>query len=427
MTIRLGQLLRLAFADLLHDRIVTFCQIVATAAVLAPLLVLFGLHNGVIGALVERLDRDPAMRLIVPEVTGANRFDADWFARIGARTDVAFVLPNTRAIAGQVDLLRAESSGDGPVRVSWLPTAPGDPLATGGGPLVEGLGEMALSASAAQRLGVAAGDAVHAVVERQRDGRIEPVRLRLTVRSIIAPTLYDGTAAFVSLPLLEAVQAYRDGHGVTALGWAGNGEAPEVAAYPLFRLYARTIRDVARLEEDLRADGIVVVSHAAEIASALNLERNLMTVLLFIVALAILGFVLAVAANALAAVERKRRSMAVLRLIGYASAWLVALPVLQAAILALGGVRLAALGFAASPQSSTATFADSLRLGEAACRLSRVATPAAAASTTAVATLPAVLAVLPLARVRAQPMSCARCLGIPSRAWRWPSFARRRA
>ena len=113
MTIRLGQLLRLAFADLLHDRIVSFCQIVATAAVLAPLLVLFGLHNGMIGALIERLDRDPAMRLIVPEVTGSNRFDAAWFARIGARTDVAFVLPNTRAIAGQVDLLRAEVSGDG--------------------------------------------------------------------------------------------------------------------------------------------------------------------------------------------------------------------------------------------------------------------------------------------------------------------------
>ena len=204
----------------------------------------------------------------------------------------------------------------------------------------------------------------------------------------------------MSLPLLEAVQAYRDGHGVTALGWAGNGEAPEVAAYPLFRLYARTIRDVARLEEDLRADGIVVVSHAAEIASALNLERNLMTVLLFIVALAILGFVLAVAANALAAVERKRRSMAVLRLIGYGSAWLVALPVLQAAILALGGVGLAALGFAGVAAIVNATFADSLRLGEAACRLSALQLLAAAASTTAVATLPAVLGGLAAARVQ---------------------------
>jgi putative ABC transport system permease protein len=400
MTIRIGQLLRLAFADLLHDRIVSFCQVVATAAVLAPLLVLFGLHNGIIGALIERLDRDPAMRLIVPEVTGANRFDDAWFARIGARTDVAFVLPNTRAIAGQVDLLRTDDSGDPPVRVSWLPTAAGDPLAAGGGPLAEGLGEVALTAAAAERLGVATGDAVDAVVERQRDGRIEPVRLRLAVRTIVAATLYDGIAAFVSLPLLQAVQAYRDGHALAALGWAGNGEAPAVTTHPLFRLYARSIRDVARLEKDLRAEGVVVVSRAAEIASALNLERNLVTVLLFIVALAILGFVLAVAANALAAVERKRKSMAVLRLIGYGSAWLIALPVLQAAILALAGVGLAAVGFAGVAAIVNATFADSLRVGEAACRLAPLQLLAAGAATAVVATLPAVLGGLAAARVQ---------------------------
>jgi putative ABC transport system permease protein len=310
------------------------------------------------------------------------------------------VLPNTRAIAGQVDLLRTDDSGDPPVRVSWLPTAAGDPLAAGGGPLAEGLGEVALTAAAAERLGVATGDAVDAVVERQRDGRIEPVRLRLAVRTIVAATLYDGIAAFVSLPLLQAVQAYRDGHALAALGWAGNGEAPAVTTHPLFRLYARSIRDVARLEKDLRAEGVVVVSRAAEIASALNLERNLITVLLFIVALAILGFVLAVAANALAAVERKRKSMAVLRLIGYGSAWLIALPVLQAAILALAGVGLAAVGFAGVAAIVNATFADSLRVGEAACRLAPLQLLAAGAATAVVATLPAVLGGLAAARVQ---------------------------
>lgn len=396
---RLSQMFRLVFADLGHEKLLSLCQVVAIAAVLAPLLVLFGLREGVIGTLIERLNRDPAMRLIVPEVTGANRFDAAWFARIAKRPDVAFALPSTRAIAGQVDLARANDATAPVVRVSWLPTAPGDPLSPTGTPLAEGLTEVSLSAAAAERLGAAAGATINAAIERQRAGRIEPVRIELKVGGVVPSELYDGVAAFVSLPLLEAVQAYRDGYAVPALGWEGEGPAPAMDAYPLFRLYARSIRDVPALAADLRAEGVVVSTHEGEIASALNLERNLTTVLLVITGLALIGFVVAVAINAVAGVERKRKHLAVLKLVGYGPSWLTGIPLLQAGVLALAGAVLAAAAFGGVTVVVNASFAGSLQGGEAACRLSALQLLGAGAATVAIAMVPALFGGLLAARI----------------------------
>lgn len=399
MMARASQIFRLVFADLRHERLLSLCQVVAIAAVLAPVLVLFGLHNGVIGTLIERLNRDPAMRLVVPEVTGANRFDAAWFARIATRPDVAFVLPSTRAIAGQVDLARADDPASPVVRVSWLPTAPGDPLSPDGAPLAEGTTEISLSAAAAERLGATAGATVNAAVERQRAGKIEPVRIQLKVRRVVPPELYDGVAAFVSLPLLEAVQAYRDGYAVETLGWGGDGPAPAVDAYPLFRLYARSIRDVAALATDLRGEGVLVSTREGEIASALNLERNLTTVLLVITALALTGFVLAVAINAVAGVERKRKHLAVLKLIGYGPRWLAGIPLLQAGVLAFLGAVLAVAAFGGVAMVVNAAFADSLQDAETACRLSAAQLAAAGAATVIAAMVPALFGGILAARV----------------------------
>ena len=64
------------------------------------------------------------------------------------------------------------------MRVSWLPTAPGDPVAGDGPPLAEGMDRMA-SAGVADKLGLKPGDQVLASIERSRGGRIEPVALTL--------------------------------------------------------------------------------------------------------------------------------------------------------------------------------------------------------------------------------------------------------
>lgn len=388
------QLLRLLAGDLRHDRVAVFCQALALAAVLVPLMVLLGLRAGIIGTLIARMDADPAMRLILPEVTGANRFDAAWFRQWSARPDVAFLLPSTRAIAGQVDL----GTDSTVLRVAWAPTAPGDPIAAGG-ILAEGMNEVSLSAEAARRLGVKPGDRLTASVERARGGRVEPVAFPLVVRAIVPVERSPGISAYVSLPLLAAVQAYRDGHAVPAMGWGGDEPAAEADTYPLFRLYARSIHDVAGLAADLRASGVTVATREGEIASTLGLDRSLRAILAVIIVVAGAGLLVSLAAGQFAALRRKRRDLAILKLCGYGPGWLAALPIGQALAVAGIGIVIALALYAAAAAAINDLFGTSLGANEAACRLSGQNLAAIIVITLATACLPGLAAGLVAARV----------------------------
>ena len=68
--LRLGQLLRLSWQDLWHERGLACCAACVLAATLAPLWTLWGLERGVIGTLIERQDSDPLMRELVPAASG---------------------------------------------------------------------------------------------------------------------------------------------------------------------------------------------------------------------------------------------------------------------------------------------------------------------------------------------------------------------
>lgn len=355
----------LVLADLRHDRVSVLCQALAVAAVLVPLMVLLGLRAGVIGTLIDRMDRDPAMRLILPDVTGANRFDDAWFDRWGARPDVAFVLPNTRAIAAQVDLI---SAGGAEIRVALNPTAVGDPL--GVGEAVVGPDQIGLTQEAARRLSVGLGDRLTVRLERSRNGRIEPLALPVTVVALVPPERASGAGAYVILSQLLALQAFRDGFTLPELGVNdGLGAAPPVTAHPLFRLYARSIRDVAAVAEALRAEGVQPATREGEIEATLALDASLRAVLAIIVAVAAVGVAVSLIAGQMAALQRKRRDLAVLKLIGYGPLWLAALPLGHVLAVAGGGLALGSLLYAAAAGAINHLFAASLTPGEAACRL----------------------------------------------------------
>ncbi|WP_049976224.1 hypothetical protein [Azospirillum sp. B506] len=393
---RIVQLFRLALSDLRVEWPMALCQIIAIAAVLTPLLVLSGLQQGAIGTLIDRLNRDPAMRLVVPEVTGGHRFDSAWFATMAARPDVDFVMPATRQIAGQIDLLRAgegtPSNGRGEARVTLLPTAPGDPVTEPHAASVAGaagMGTVILSARAADRLGVASGAEVTAYAERTRGGRTEPLAFPLRVQAVLPMQRDGGMSAFGSLALVQAVQDFRDGSAAPALGATAGEPAAAVADYPLFRLYARSIRDVQKLAADFQANGLAVATRHAEIASTLTLDRNLRAILLIIAALSVAGYVVAVTASQWGNLRRKRRDLAILNLTGYGSGWLVAFPVAQAALLALVGSVVATAAFAGTALIINGHFQESVTAGEAACRLTAPDLLAAAALTLALSLLPA--------------------------------------
>ncbi len=361
------EILRLAYRDFAYERRISLCYVLALMAVLAPLLILFGLKFGLVDTLARRLVESPANREVI--VVGSHRFDDAWFERMRARTDVAFVVPNTRRIAASLSQLQNPETGTLVRAVQMLPTAAGDPLLDHGMTAPEGLNDIVLSASTAHRLGVQIGQRLLARIDRSVAGRDEGVVWELVVSGILRPEVLTEEAALVSLPFLVATEDYRDGVAVSVLGWEGKPPPSAARTYARFRLYASSIYDVARLESNLTAEGLDVRSQLAEIAAMQSMDRNLSRVFWLIAGIGSLGFLASLAANLLANVERKRRELSILRLIGFPTASLILFPVAQAALVAILGSTAAVLVVLPVATTLNGWFVLSLQPGESICRL----------------------------------------------------------
>ncbi len=115
------------------------------------------------------------------------------------------------------------------------------------------------------------------------------------------------------------------------------------------------------------ASGVEVATQAEAIAQVRSLSRNLGLVFWIVAALAIGGAFAAIAASSLAAVERKRRALAVLRLLGFPTAALVGFVMLLALFSAVFGLFLAGLLYAATAGALNHLFDN--QSGEFVCRL----------------------------------------------------------
>jgi putative ABC transport system permease protein len=327
----------LALADARHETRLSLATIVGIAAILAPLIVLAGLKSGIVSAIREGLTQSPRAREVV---NIANRsFDARFFEAMRARPDVAFVIPRTRTLAAVGGFARSEAS-DAPVRGELLATAAGDPLLAG---LAAPEGrQVILSAALADRLGAAAGETIRLRIERIVGGARETLALPVTVSAVAPPAAFGREGAFLPLPLLLLAEDFQDGA-------AGPDPPPADAApdparlYAGFRLYARSLEDVIGIDRDLRREGIDVSTRAEDVAALLALDRNLATLFAAIAALAGTGYLVGLGVGLYANVERKRRDLALLRLMGLSARGLVAFPAAQAAAFALAGAALAAL------------------------------------------------------------------------------------
>ena len=103
---------RLACADYRREGLLTACGVLGLAAVLAPLLILYGVKFGVVETLTARLIHNPATLEVAP--AGSGRYSAAYVASLGENPDVGFALPRTRAIAATVALSRPAAPGATP-------------------------------------------------------------------------------------------------------------------------------------------------------------------------------------------------------------------------------------------------------------------------------------------------------------------------
>lgn len=218
---------RLAFKDIVHDWLLSLCLVLAISAIIAPLLILFGLKFGAVETMRSRLVQDPKNREIRPLTTRS--FSREWFDELRAhRAEIAFVAPMTRQISASV--IATNVAGDLREPLSLMVTAPGDPLLLENSGVVPEPGECVLTEAAAKALNVAVGDQLTLGAQRIIQGRYENATFPVRIAAVLGERASSLRAAYVRLEVVEAVEDYKDGRAVPAYGW--QGELPE--AYPVF-------------------------------------------------------------------------------------------------------------------------------------------------------------------------------------------------
>ena len=361
---RLLKTLRLASRDYGHEWQMSGCFVLALAAVLGPMLVLFGLKFGVIGGMLNQLIENPENREIRPVSSG--RFTRDWFGNMQRRDDITFLVPRTRSIAATIELDSTQSSRI--VRAEMIPSGPGDPLLAADGYLPDGMSRVVLSQSAAEKLQVERGDRIDGSVSRRYLGRKERKHVELEVADVAAVGAFGRDGAFADVRLVEALEDFRDGRAVPELGW--NGDATDAERnYPGFRLYARSIYDVAGLKSELTGQGIDVRTKAGDIDLVMRMDRNLSAIYWAIAIIGLIGFSLSLGASLWANVDRKRKELSVLRLVGFRTGDIVWFPVTQAFYTGLLGWALAIGIYHAAAYAINGMLADQLSSGQEVCIL----------------------------------------------------------
>jgi putative ABC transport system permease protein len=356
----------LAFRDFIHERMMSACFVLALAAVLLPLLVLFGLKFGIISNLLAPLKEDPRYRQIVP--TGSGHFEPEWFMAMAQRRDVEFIVPRTRTIAATMRVRDPDAATGRIISVELIPSAEGDPV-LGQLEAPAGYDRVVLSLDAADKLGVAAGDRIQGIVSRTFSGEAQTRLTPLTVTGVASAGAFARDGMFVSHDLLVAIENFRDGRTVPALGWEGSEPQDPDRAFAGFRLYARDIGDVAGLRSGLIAQGIDVRTRLADIELVESMDRNLGVVFWIIAIIAGGGFGLSFGSSVWANVDRKRREFSVLRLTGFHGRSIVWFPVVQGTLTAVLGWLIATFVFFIVQAGLNALFVDNIGGGEPVCRL----------------------------------------------------------
>ncbi|MBC7359436.1 MAG: ABC transporter permease [Desulfacinum sp.] len=139
--------------------------------------------------------------------------------------------------------------------------------------------------------------------------------------------------------------------------------------YRGFRLYARTIDDVPGLYRRLKDQGVAVAAEVEAIERIRVLDRGLSRLLWLIAVLGVVGGSGVLVSSLYAAVDRLRRDLGVLRLLGFARGHVFFFPVAEGFMIAALGLAAGFGGYAALAGVIGRSFAMDLAPGEAFCLL----------------------------------------------------------
>ncbi|WP_158964921.1 ABC transporter permease [Chachezhania sediminis] len=314
----------LALRDLAHQKIHLICNIAILAGVLVPLLVLFGVKNGVYDAMIGRLLSNPATLQI--DTAGNENFSAADAETVRSWSDAGFVTLKTRSL---FDYVNVRPVGGREKRDALLiPSGTGDPNLPAG--LVMGPDDVAISATLAQQLAIEPGTQIQ--IFTQADDRPRQLALTVNVVAVLPPDRSGGRNVLAGIDVLDLVEAFYDSyalpdHGITQ----GRPLEQRAPVFEGLRVFARDLQSLAGLQARMEREFAVrTEAQTTQVEAILSLGRNLNLALLFTTAVAGIGLAAALIFGFWGEVARKRQVLAALALLGIGGRSLWLFPVVQA-------------------------------------------------------------------------------------------------
>jgi putative ABC transport system permease protein len=315
----------------------------------------------------------------------------EWFERMRARPDVAFVAPRMRQLAQPVDLGPAANPIRG-TNADFVVSAPGDPL-LGRAAQEIGAGSIVISQRLAQLSGFKPGDEVAVWAIRRASTGNQRIDARARIAAIAPAAATQNAVVYGPLAMAASLEAFQERDAAQA---PPQGQAH---IFPSFRLYARDITDVATLERDLLAQGMEIRTEVGRIGWTLSIDRNLTTLFAVLTACGAAGVAVTLGVSLWGNVARKRRALSLLRLLGLPARALVVFPLVQGGLIALIGSALAAGTALAVGGMINAAYGTAYLEGSKLCVIAPSHILFAFAGALALALLASLVAVRPVLRI----------------------------
>ncbi|MWD30151.1 ABC transporter permease [Aquicoccus sp. SCR17] len=317
--------LALALRDLLRERVQLICNVSVIAGVLVPLMVLFGVKNGVYDALIGRLLSDPSNLQI--DTSGNLAYSEADAAEVAGWAESGFVTLKTRSL---FDFVNVKPVSGGALRDAVIaPSGAGDPFLPAGATL--GPGEVAVSGQLARQIGVSEGDEILIATQAERPRQLV---FRLRVSAVIPSERLAGRSVLAGIDKLDLIEAFYDGFALPDHGIEdGRPLASRIATYEGIRAFARNLESLAALQDRIETRfGVSTEARTRQVEATLGLGRNLDLALVLTATVACIGLAAALLFGFWGAIQRKARVMATLALMGIGGPRLAVFPIAQALV-----------------------------------------------------------------------------------------------
>lgn len=204
----------LIFPDLRFEWILSVCMVFALGAIFAPLFILLGLQEGIVGNMFDQLKHDPASRLVTPKYPLKGSLNEIWLNALRQRSAIVITTPVSHL---QLDIEGLEDP------VNAIPTVPEDPLLTENRISLAGENRpIVLSAALAQKTGKKIGDPLTLVLVRHT-GVEEKVPIRFRVTGILPKSASADVKLWLPQTFFRFFYQWRKGRAVPELGLSGTG------------------------------------------------------------------------------------------------------------------------------------------------------------------------------------------------------------